>query len=61
MFHILTELVRFDEIRTPKIGNDGRQGTFYFYFPVSNGRHDKEFFVDEEKKRSRDNQIKRVI
>lgn len=52
MFHI-SELVRFDEIRVPKIGNDGRQGTFYFYFPVSNTRHDKGFFVDEEKK-SRD-------
>ena len=42
--------VRFDESRTPKIGNDGRQGTFYFYFPVRNARHDKEIFVEEGKK-----------
>ena len=41
--------MRFDEIRAPKIGNDGRQGTFYFYFPVSNASHDQESFVEEVK------------
>ena len=49
MVHI-SDLVGFDEIRAPKIGNDGRQGKFYFYFPLSNARHDKEFFIDEGKK-----------
>ena len=46
----ISELVRVDEIGAPKIGNEGRQGTFYFYFSVSNARQDKEFFVEEGKK-----------
>ena len=47
----ISKLVRFDKIRAPKIGNDGRQRTFYFYFPVtSNARKDKEFLVEGEKK-----------
>ena len=50
VFHI-PETGRFDEIRAPKIGNDGRQRTFHFYFPVSNARHDKEFFCGESKKK----------
>ena len=45
VFHI-SELVRFDEIRAPKLGNDGRQGIFYFYFPARDARHDKEFFAE---------------